>query len=358
MALLCFDENPYKAQNATEVECVMSKIKFSIIVAVYNTVCIDGENMLIKCLDSLIQQSYENIEIILVDDGSTDEAAGLCDEYADMDSRIVVIHKDNEGAGEARNTGLRKATGDYVFFVDSDDTIKKQSCDVFWDIIQKYPGIDIIASDYEMIEKRKRYYRRFSKLVEQAPMNGQDFMVYQFKSYSMYTGTGNHIIKLSFIYKYNLFFDKNLSIAEDLEWGPRLYMHANSVMTSNFAHYDYYIGHTSRGAPEDAGTKYAPMLEMLYNLEKEYDRLPPGELRLLLKNYLVQIYYIAINMGKFYKKPYRHLFDADFIIRNRYLKKTKNVSYKFFLTVKYFIPAGLVSFLYGIALTIKNIGKS
>ena len=90
----------------------------SVIVPIYN-VC----NYLKKCLDSLVLQTYVNIEVILIDDGSTDNSGAICDEYASMDSRIVFIHKENEGLSSARNTGLDIAKGSLICFVDSDDYI-------------------------------------------------------------------------------------------------------------------------------------------------------------------------------------------------------------------------------------------
>ncbi len=92
--------------------------KVSIIVAVYNV-----ENFIRRCVDSLLQQTYSNIEIILVDDGSLDKSGLICDEYARQDSRIVVIHKNNGGVSSARQTGLDAATGDFVIHADPDDYV-------------------------------------------------------------------------------------------------------------------------------------------------------------------------------------------------------------------------------------------
>lgn len=88
----------------------------TIVVPVYNV-----EKYISDCLDSLISQTYKNIEIILVDDGSTDMSGAICDRYTTLDARIKVIHKQNEGLGFARNTGLEVAQGKFVTFIDSDD---------------------------------------------------------------------------------------------------------------------------------------------------------------------------------------------------------------------------------------------
>lgn len=96
----------------------MADEKVSVIVPVYNV-----EKYLRRCLDSIINQTYRNLEIILVDDGSPDNCGAICDEYAETDDRISVIHKSNGGVSSARNVAIMEATGKYIVFVDSDDSI-------------------------------------------------------------------------------------------------------------------------------------------------------------------------------------------------------------------------------------------
>lgn len=95
----------------------------SVIVPVYNV-----SAYLDKCVKSLLYQTYKNIEIILVDDGSTDDSPSKCDNYAKQDSRVTVVHKPNGGLSSARNVGLKNASGEYVMFVDSDDWVKPEFC--------------------------------------------------------------------------------------------------------------------------------------------------------------------------------------------------------------------------------------
>lgn len=97
----------------------MKEHLISVIVPVYNV-----EKELNTCIDSILRQSYKHIEVILVDDGSTDASAGICDDYAHGDSRVKVIHQDNNGVGMARNAGLDLVIGDYIAFVDSDDWVE------------------------------------------------------------------------------------------------------------------------------------------------------------------------------------------------------------------------------------------
>lgn len=95
----------------------------SIVVPIYNS-----EKTLIRCIESIICQTYKNIELIMIDDGSIDSSGEICDEYASRDSRIKVFHTKNSGISAARNMGLNNITGDYVMFVDSDDWIEKDMC--------------------------------------------------------------------------------------------------------------------------------------------------------------------------------------------------------------------------------------
>lgn len=120
-------------------------MKFSVIVPVYNV-----EKYLRRCIESIIGQSYSNLEIILVDDGSKDSSGLICDEYKLIDSRIIVIHKQNEGLGFARNTGMSVATGDYISFVDSDDYIVK---DYFYKLVNiaMLNKPDIIAFGFQEV---------------------------------------------------------------------------------------------------------------------------------------------------------------------------------------------------------------
>ena len=118
----------------------MSQPKVSIIVPVYNV-----EKYLERCINSLKNQSLTDIEIILVDDGSTDSSLEICNKMAGEDLRIKVIHKVNEGAGKARNTGLESATGEYIGFVDSDDFVEEDMYKTLFEKAEKY-GSDLVMS--------------------------------------------------------------------------------------------------------------------------------------------------------------------------------------------------------------------
>ena len=116
----------------------------SIIVPVYNV-----EKYVTKCIDSILAQTYKNIEVILVDDGSTDKSGSICDEYANKDKRVKVIHKKNGGLSSARNAGIKKATGNYLIFVDGDDYINPiMTATLFEDLTEHKADISICNRYY------------------------------------------------------------------------------------------------------------------------------------------------------------------------------------------------------------------
>jgi glycosyltransferase involved in cell wall biosynthesis len=119
----------------------MEKPLISVIIPVYNV-----EDYLHKCLDSIISQTYENLEIIVVNDGSTDNSAQICEEYAKKDSRIKLLHKENGGLSSARNAGLDIADGEYIGFVDSDDFIEKNMYERMLNALKEYSANLVICS--------------------------------------------------------------------------------------------------------------------------------------------------------------------------------------------------------------------
>ena len=120
----------------------------SVIVPVYKV-----EPYLRRCVDSIRNQTYKNLQIILVDDGSPDRCGEICDEYAEMDARIIAVHQKNGGASAARNKGLQHADGDYVAFVDSDDWIAPMMYETLAGMIEKN---DLDMARCGIIEKDRK----------------------------------------------------------------------------------------------------------------------------------------------------------------------------------------------------------
>lgn len=127
--------------------------KITVIVPVYNV-----ENYLNKCLDSLINQTYKNLEIIVINDGSTDNSGKICQEYAQKDNRIIYIEKENGGQSEARNMGLDRMTGFYVTFVDSDDWVELDYVEVLYNKLIEYQADIAVGNYYSYNEQEGIFY--------------------------------------------------------------------------------------------------------------------------------------------------------------------------------------------------------
>lgn len=135
----------------------------SIIVPVYNV-----NKYLDKCIQSILSSSYNNIELLLIDDGSTDNSLIICKKWAQTDNRIQVIHQDNSGAGAARNKGLEIAQGDFITFVDSDDYINQN---MYFELIKHFDDdVDIVECDYVLAYDDYAHFKQDNNLIEHFSM--------------------------------------------------------------------------------------------------------------------------------------------------------------------------------------------
>lgn len=149
----------------------MKKELISVVVPVYNV-----QNYLKRCVDSIIEQTYSNLEIILVDDGSTDMSGKICDEYAEKDKRIVVIHQSNGGLSQARNSGMKIMTGKYVTFIDSDDYVSKDYVQYLFDMIKKYDA-DVSICLHRNFYENGHFDHERSKHVEIKIFDGESAVI-------------------------------------------------------------------------------------------------------------------------------------------------------------------------------------
>lgn len=140
----------------------MLQMKVSVIVPIYKV-----EKYLHRCIKSITNQTYQNIEIILVNDGSPDLCGEIVDQYGAIDPRIKVIHKENGGLSDARNAGMKEVTGEYVMYVDSDDWINEKMVEVLMDALQNYEADLVQSSFYYTYEQYNLYDNRYYK--EDAP---------------------------------------------------------------------------------------------------------------------------------------------------------------------------------------------
>ena len=130
-------------------------VKVSVIIPVYN-----DEKYLMNCVNSVLNQTYQNLEVILVNDGSTDHSVALCEHLRAQDSRVRVLHKPNGGVGDSRNAGLAMATGELLAFVDNDDRMEPTNLAELVDLMQRHHADVAIGNFYEFVEDKQTFYFR------------------------------------------------------------------------------------------------------------------------------------------------------------------------------------------------------
>jgi len=287
--------------------------KFSVIVPIYNTA-----PFLHRCIDSIINQGYENLELILVDDGSTDESGSICEEYAQKDSRIKVIHKQNEGLSAARNDGILAATGDYILFVDSDDYLEPHTFTTFHNAIQRFNDLDVFTSNYQVIRPKYCQFVKFYIPENNIPVSGQEFLKTQKKHKRFRISACQYITRRLFILQNNLFFEKGL-LHEDNLWCLQIILKAKKAMALDFVHYNNIVRQGSITQSKVQDCRRGESFILIANkLEQEYEMVEDKELLGLLHNDLVGIFMRAFMLLRSSEncESYMHLFKYTFI-KNR-----------------------------------------
>lgn len=248
----------------------------SIIIPVYRV-----EKYLSRCIDSVINQSYENIEIILVDDGSPDNCGYICDEYAKRDSRVKVIHKENEGVCVARNLGINVSTGDYIFFVDSDDYISKEAISVLLKHVKQIDA-DITIGNYNIFNQNNevKQVNTFDEIsLEKELLNSPQERYKYFFGNSFGIQVWNRLYKSSFIKKNNVMFEKQVYYGEDFLFNMKLFIRNPKICLVDSTTYFYYQNSESitNSYKENLAEQYLYLLNSFYNYVKENNKLDENQ---------------------------------------------------------------------------------
>ena len=250
--------------------------KISIIIPVYKV-----EPYLRECLDSVVNQTYRNLEIILIDDGSPDNCGAICDAYKQRDSRVVVVHKENAGLCSARNDGIGMATGDWIAFVDSDDwceqdyyqhlidAIDSRKPDLFYagGYFREEPAATEIVyncsesfwiEDKSQITERLKYIFPFSQFDNQ-------------RSKSSYGLPWDKLYRTDFLRKNKLLFDPTTHAYEDYQFNLLVLSHATVIGGCDFIGYHYRQVETSIGkgfSPNKPAVNYDYITKMYQLIDK------------------------------------------------------------------------------------------
>lgn len=251
--------------------------KISVVVPVYNC-----EEYLPQCVDSILKQTYPALEVILIDDGSTDQSIEICDSYGMKDDRVKVVHQKNAGAAATRNKGIELATGDFLTFVDSDDwidadmyeqmveTIENNDCDIAICDCVKEKGSSSALYTHQLP------YGLYSRTENNLDQYYDQLLISKDFEYSNMVSSYLLLIDLNKIPRQKLSYPENIRYSEDLFFGARLGLLANKVFyLKGYAPYHYRI-HSGSVTQEKA--KRWPVLLKLYYLicdeflnEQKYD---------------------------------------------------------------------------------------
>lgn len=285
----------------------------SIIVPVYNT-----EKYLNRCIQSIQNQTYENLEIILIDDGSTDSSGKICDEFAKKDDRIIVIHKPNGGVSSARNKGLDIAKGEYITFVDSDDYIENNTYQNVVNIFQTY-DVDIVNFQciMELNYRKKSMTKSRYGLIDYSKDKTQILDMFLERHEQFYLWCT--VFKRSTI--------KQIRFVEDLKFGEDCYFSFNSILNSNRMYimnkaFYHYCCNEDSSTRKFNHNKWVIKIENYYRIWLLiYNRIVELNLNIYKKTCVNYIYITTINLLKElacnvdysnYKMFVNHLLEENF----------------------------------------------
>lgn len=204
----------------------------SVIIPVYN-----AEDRLGRCLECVCGQSYKQLEIILVNDGSGDNSLAVCRAYAEKDPRILIIDKKNGGPGDARNAGLSQASGEYIQFVDADDILLPGATE---SLVRAMPGSDMVIGHYHLCMQNKQVDKGLIK--EDAQMQRDEFLraLMKYPGSFFYSALWNKLYSSALMKQHNLRFHDRLAWGEDFEFNMKYYSKVQAVRFIPEVLYNYF----------------------------------------------------------------------------------------------------------------------
>lgn len=209
----------------------------SIIIPVYNSA-----TYLNQCIESIINQTYTDWECIIINDGSTDDSANICDIWSQTDSRIHVIHQSNQGVSASRNRGLKKSKGEYIVFVDSDDWVETNYLyDMISSMVENKTDIIVTGTNYIYKNQDVKVFKPFEKEIFRLSYENTSAFI---ENISLFYGPYSKLLKADIIKKYNITFPENYSLGEDLLFNFHYLSKINNIQYLSVANYNYRILNT------------------------------------------------------------------------------------------------------------------
>lgn len=201
--------------------------KISVIVPIYRV-----EAYIHRCIDSLINQTFTDIEIILIDDGSDDNCPKICDDYSHKDSRIKVLHQKNSGVSIARNIGIEKCTGKYISFVDGDDWLEINALETAYNIAESYKGNIVVC--YKVLCENSSF--KYTNYKTEGLMSIENFTAFS----SEETAVWNKLFSSNLIKNNNIKFQPKISLSEDSTFNLKCCLLADFIIGLNDYFYHYW----------------------------------------------------------------------------------------------------------------------
>jgi glycosyltransferase involved in cell wall biosynthesis len=218
----------------------MGEPKVSIVVAIYN-----GQQYIDACLKGILGQTYRNTEIILVDDGSTDNGGKMCDDYAKKDDRIKVIHQENGGLSAARNAGTKAATGDYVVYFDVDDEVTETLVEDNVKLATEHDAdVVMYCFWYHNVDMNVRKANAMSKVFAGTDREYFDKYLIPTIDREVFNAPWNKLYKMDFLRKNDLHFYPEFPIYEDIIFASKVLQYAEKIVVNPKMYYVYYVKST------------------------------------------------------------------------------------------------------------------
>lgn len=282
-----------------------------VIIPVYNV-----EKYLNQCVDSVLNQSYKDIEIILVNDGSTDNSGKICDQYKLKDDRILVIHKENGGLSDARNNGIRLSTAEYLLFLDSDDFWMDQSLKEIAECTVNKPDL-VFLTAAKLYDKTNTMENTFESLKREEVFGKSPEEVFKYlaSEQKFPVSACTKLIKRDLIIENDLFFQKGL-LSEDIDWSTRLLLVAEKFDVCDV---DFYVYRKQRNESITGSIRLKNVEDMMYIIKKWLKKCENGEVKSELSNHLLALlaYEYTILMG--------HMYSISKVERSSVLKEVKSL---------------------------------
>lgn len=278
--------------------------EISLIVSVYNT-----EQYLPRCIDSILQQTFCDFEIILVDDGTKDNAGDICDEYAGKDSRIRVIHQKNSGLALARKRGLSVARGKYIMFVDSDDWIDKQMLEIMY-IQAKKVNADVVCAQFRRVDEEGHILTQNMPFGTIVCENQKEMIYHMHVSRKLSASACTKLISKESMK--HIHFPGDLAIGEEHDMVIQLILQTSKLVLMDNVFYNYFIRSNSI-SHSGYNQKYANSLNNYITIERKLEQLVP-EYKTELRGFYAEFEMAVITAMCRNKK-----FDRDVINQLRYI---------------------------------------